>query len=241
MRRPILCAAALAALGQQALAEPNDYVYTPAVSYGEREIDFKFGNATGPAAGRAASLGFGYGVSEHWFTEVYVKYKGDPGGPTAFDAYEWENKFQLTEPGKYPVDLGFILEIERPQDRAEGYEVRFGPLLQTDLGRWQANANLLLQRNYHADFPSDMTIGYQLQLKYRYREEFEYGLQAFGEMGKWDHWQPSSEQTNRLGPAIFGRLKVGSHEAIRYNAAYLVGLSPAAPDHTFRMQIEYEF
>jgi len=45
-----------------------------------------------------------------------------------FDAFEWENKFQVTEAGEYPVDLGFIVELERPQDRSEGYEMRFGPL-----------------------------------------------------------------------------------------------------------------
>jgi len=241
MKSSILCAAALAAVGQAALAEPNDYVYVPAVSYGEREIDFKFGNATGPQAGRATSLGFGYGAGERWFTEFYVKYQGEPGGPDTFDAYEWENRFLLTEPGKYPVDLGFVVEIERPQDRSEGYPVRFGPLLQTEFGRWQLNANLLFQRNYRSEVPNDLTAGYQLQLKYRYREEFEYGLQAFAEVGKWDHWDPAAEQTSRLGPAVFGHLKLSGRQAISYNAAYLIGLSPAAPDHTFRMQVEYEF
>ena len=47
---------------------------------------------------------------------------------TRIDAFEWENKFQVTEAGEYPVDLGFIVELERPQDRSEGYEMRVGPL-----------------------------------------------------------------------------------------------------------------
>ena len=58
-----------------ALAGPADYVYTPNVEYGEREIDFKIGTAKSSGQDRdsAASLGFGYGVTERWFTEFYAK------------------------------------------------------------------------------------------------------------------------------------------------------------------------
>ncbi len=243
MKGRLVCALALAAICQAVAAEPADYVFMPAVTYGEREIDFKAGRSSGndqdPAS--AASLGFGYGATSWWFTELYAKYKREDAEPTRFDAYEWENKFQLTETGKYPIDLGFILELERPQDRDEGYEAHFGPLLQTEFGRLQANANLLFKRNYRAAFANDLSMGYQLQLKYRYRPEFEFGLQGFGEMGKWDHWDAREDQSHRFGPAIFGRLKVGDRQAIRYNAAYLLGTTAGSPDRTFRMQIEYEF
>jgi hypothetical protein len=241
--RQLLGCAALSLLCGRAIAEPADYVYEPAVSYGEREIDFKAGRAAGNgvAPASAASLGFGYGATPWWFSEFYVKYKRDNGGPTAFDAYEWENKFQLTETGKYPVDLGFVIELERPQDRSEGYEVRFGPLLQTDFERVQANANLLFQRDYRSAVPNDLVMGYQGQLKYRYRPEFEFGVQAFGDMGKWDRWAPRQDQSHRLGPAVFGRIKLGGRQALRYNAAYLFGVTAGAPDRTLRMQIEYEF
>ena len=33
-----------------------------------------------------------------------------PGESHGFDAWEWENKFQLIETGKYPVDIGLLLE-----------------------------------------------------------------------------------------------------------------------------------
>jgi hypothetical protein len=44
-----------------------------------------------------------------------------------------------------------------------------------------------------------------------------------------------------MGPAVFGKLDVGQKQAIKYNAAMLFGVSDTAPDHTFRMQVEYEF
>lgn len=224
-------------------AGPSDYVYTPTVEYGEKEIDFKYGAARKGSDPResAASIGFGYGAKEWWFTELYLKYKSENGEGTKYDAIEWENKFQLTETGKYPIDIGFLVEIERPKIRAEGWEVKWGPLFQTEFGKLQLNANVLFERSFDADETGKTELQYQWQAKYRWLQQFEFGAQGFGEMGKWDHWAPSDERIHKLGPAIFGKIALGDKQAIKYNAAWLFGASKAAPDHTFRMQAEYEF
>ena len=239
---PLLVAGALLSpIG--AHAGPADYVYTPTVEYGEKEIDFKAGTARNADNPRetAASIGFGYGATEWWFTEVYLKYKRENNEGTRYDAIEWENKFQLTETGKYPVDVGFLLEVERPRDHGEGWEVKWGPLFQTEFGKVQLNGNLLFQRNYQASFSNDTQFLYQWQAKYRWLPQFEVGLQGFGEMGRWNHWARDDARSHRAGPAVFGKLPIGTHQAIKYNAAWLVGLSSAAPDHTLRLQVEYEF
>jgi hypothetical protein len=224
-------------------AGPSDYVYTPTVEYGEKEIDFKYGDArkNGTPRESASSIGFGYGATEWWFTEFYLKYKKQNDESTKYDAVEWENKFQLTETGKYPIDIGFLLEIERPQDHAEGWEVKWGPLFQTEFGKIQLNANLLFQRSYRSETPSQLEFQYQWQAKYRWLKQFEFGVQGFGEMGKWDDWAKRDGQIHKVGPAIFGKFQVGDKQAIKYNAAWLLGASSAAPDHTFRLQAEYEF
>ena len=225
------------------MAGPSDYVYTPAVTYGEKEIDFKMGSASkkDQPVEAAASIGFGYGVTQRWFTEVYLKYKRELNEDTKFDAYEWENKFQLTEIGQYPVDVGFLLEIERPKDHDEGWEVKWGPLFQTNFGKVQFNGNVLFKRNYQAVQANNLQLLYQWQVKYRWLPQFEYGLQGFGEMGDYDKWAPQDEQIHKLGPAIFGKLPLGGRQAIKYNAAWLIGNSKAAPDNTVRLQVEYEF
>jgi len=81
-----------------AVAGPADYVYTPAVEYGEREIDFKYGTATQPAGNRAqvASLGFGYGAKEYWFTEVY--FKQERNGSDIANLAEWETNSSSPTP-----------------------------------------------------------------------------------------------------------------------------------------------
>lgn len=247
MRIAIL-ARALAALCPLVLtgfvhAAADDYVHTPIVEEGEKEIDFKWGIARhkDEPSGSATSIGFGWGATSWWFTELYGKLHREPGAHSAFDALEWENKFQLTPTGKYPVDTGFLLEIERPKDRSEGYELTYGPLLQAEWGAIQGNLNLLWQRHVRATTQFDTELHYQTQLKYRASEAFEYGAQGFGSLGRWDHWASSSAQTHQIGPAIFGKIKTGTAQAIRYNAAFLVGMTDAAPRRAVRFQAEYEF
>lgn len=226
-----------------AWAAPADYVYVPTVTYGEREIDFKAG--TGKISGvdreTDSSLGYGYGVTDKWFTEFYGKYKKADGNGTAFDAFEWENKFQLTQTGEYPVDFGLITEIERPRDRREGYEVKFGPLFQTEVGKTQLNLNVLFQRNYRAAEANPLKLGYQVQARYRWIQALDFGVQGFGDFGKWNHFAPRSEQSHIFGPAIFGKIPLGGRHSIVYNAAYLASVGSAPHSNTFRTQIEYEF
>ena len=226
-------------------AGPADYIYLPTVEQGEKEIDFKFGTAKQPDGSRrdVTSLGFGYGVNEFWFTEVYLKRESEAG--MGLTVAEFENKFQLTETGKYPFELGLITELEIPtSNKNEPYEFKFGPLLQTDFDRLQLNANLLFERKFGPNELNESRfteIGYQWQAKYRLQPAFEFGVQAMGEMGEWDDWSSKSEQNHRIGPAAFGKVLVNSKQAIKYNVAWLFGVSNRAPNNTFRMQVEYEF
>ncbi|MBI3773519.1 MAG: hypothetical protein HY272_12565 [Gammaproteobacteria bacterium] len=230
-------------VSQWVTAGPSDYVYTPLVVQGEREIDFKMGTSNMDGAPRtsAANIGLGYGVNERWFSELYLKYKRQNNQGTHYDAVEWENKFQLTDIGEYPVDVGLIIEVERPTDHAEGWEVKWGPLFQTQLGKAQLNANLLFERSYRSESPSETELLYQWQAKYLWTRSLDFGVQGFGEVGKWDHWEPASERSHQIGPAIFGKHLLGGRKVIQYNAAWLVGTNSISPDNTFRMQVEYEF
>ena len=241
LARSILFAGIVSA--QNVFAGAADYVYTPAVEYGEREVDLKLG-ATSPQAGNRAqgvSIGYGYGATEYWFTEVYLK--RERSGDMTANLAEWENKFQLTDTGEYPVDVGLITELEAPLSSNAPWEFKFGPLLQTEFGKLQLNGNLLFERAFGkaSGVPYTTNIGYQWQAKYRWQAILEIGMQGFGEMGKWNNWDKQSDQNHRIGPAVFGKLALGGRQAIKYNAAWLFKASDAAPNQTFRMQVEYEF
>jgi hypothetical protein len=228
----------------RAMAGPADYMYLPVITKGEREIDFKYGTSKNDESVRkhVSKLGLGYAPTDYWFTEVYATRESE--GEHGLTIAEWENKFQFTETGKYPFEVGMITEIEAPIQKNNPYEVKLGPLFQTDINRIQLNANFLFERKFgpnpeHEKFITE--FGYQFQTKYRYRKEFEFGVQGFGEVGEWNSWDNHKNQNHRWGPAVFGKLNLGSTQKIKYNAAVLYGVSEAAPDHTYRMQLEYEF
>lgn len=249
--RTVLRTAALAALVPVllalpgvAVAGPAQYVTSPIVEEGEKEIDFKSGSAKLRDGTRESqySMGLGWGVTNRWFTEVYAIWHKEPGERHGFDAFEWENRFQLTETGRYPVDVGLLIEIERPKDRTEGYELRWGPLFEADLTNTvTANFNVLVEKHLRAASAGRAELGYQWQWRYRWKPEFEVGVQGFGDVGPWNHWEAHSDQPHQAGPAVFGKVRLGPKQAVKYNAAVLFGMTQAAPRHTLRMQAEYEF
>ena len=184
----------------QSVAGPADYVFTPIVEAGEKEVDFKYGTAKAPDGTRKTvySLGFGYGATDYWFTELYLK--RELQGGDSLSLLEWENKFQLTETGKYPIDVGLITEIEAPLNNGKApCELKFGPLFQTEFGKLQLNANVLFETKIGgADEERHFTeLGYQWQAKYRLKPAFEFGLQGIGEVGEWKHWDNADEQAHR--------------------------------------------
>ena len=89
--------------------------------------------------------------------------------------------------------IGALLEVEREHDRDEGYELRYGPLLQSAWGPLQANLNLLFERRLRArgeQTPTEM--GYQWQWRWRRDASFDWGMQGFGALGRWDGWASSA-------------------------------------------------
>lgn len=89
-----ICIFALLTLlaAQAAQAGPSEYVFTPSVTYAEKEIDLKYGTIKKPAEDRisAGSIGYGMGVSQAWMAELYILYKRADGDKTEFDAFEGE-------------------------------------------------------------------------------------------------------------------------------------------------------
>lgn len=224
-------------------AGPNEYIPDARVVEGEREFELTAGAARLRDGGSATAhtLSFGLGVNSWWFTEVQAKWHRPAGERAGFDAWEWENRFQLTETGRYLVDLAILFEIERPKDRAEGYELTYGPLLQADIGDWQVKLNLLWQKQLRVEAPSATELHYQWELRRRFAAGLDYGVQGLGNVGQWDRWAGRGEQEHRLGPALFGKLKLEGRQYIKYNAGLLFGLGDATPRTTLRVQAEYEF
>lgn len=217
-------------------AAADDYVYTLNIAAGETELDFKAGQARqsdGSRAG-AGSIGLGYGISEHWWTEGYLRRDGANGA----NVLEWENRLLLWQNERQKI--GVVSELAAPLNQGTPWELRLGLLWQQRSNTWQFNANVLFERAFgRADEhgqPYQTNLGYQLQARQINTDTLAWGVQAMGEMGQWNRWDSSRLHTHRAGPAVFGKL---GHDW-QYNAAWLIGLTPGAAQQTLRLQLEYE-
>ena len=66
-----------------AFAGPDEYVFVPAVSYGEREIDFKYGIATKKDEPSAQAASLGAGAGEYAATVWRIGLMGHTARPDA--------------------------------------------------------------------------------------------------------------------------------------------------------------
>ena len=238
------CALALAASAAPTLASADTGYYFVSLYdvEGQTSIDFKYWKAH--SRGRTASapdIGIGYGVTSRWYTELYGTWESKDGGASHFEELAWQNDYMLTQ-GQYDVDVALHTKIERPHDRSEGYALEWGPVMKTDIGRVQLNANLFFQRDVRVREPGDQhtELAYQLQMKYRWKSALQPGIQAYGEVGQWNHWLASGQQSHRAGPALFGSREIGKHE-LKYEAAYLIGRNYGRAAKTFSMRAQYIF
>jgi len=226
-------------------ADASEYLFLPTVTLGERELDFHSGiGSSGPRTPKENDygLGIGVGLTQHWFSELAVRYRSRAGSGTALRELEWENIVQLAELGEWPVDVGMAFLVEKPNDSQEGISVVTGPLLQKEIRKFQINFNALFGRNFGNTEQHPTEIVYQSQIKYRYSQPFEFGIQAFGYMGsRTQSWAGYPQQTHRIGPVVLGRYPLLREQSISYNAAFLFGTTAHSPDRTIRLQIEYEF
>jgi hypothetical protein len=224
-------------------ADPAEYIFSPVVEKGEREIDSKAGMAR-DRDGRSywgGKLGVEYGFTSWWAAEATVNFGRELGEPTRLLSLEWENRFQLTETGKHAYEIGLLAEVERERESSDGYELRIGPLLQYRWGALQGNLNLLFERRLRADGPQTPTeFGYQWQLRRHSDARIDWGAQGFGSLGRWDKWAPRTEQSHILGSAVFMKLGDDDDDG-EFEAGLLLGTGGEAPKLTLRLQAMIPF
>ncbi len=236
-------AACLAALPQEALATKK--VYSPIVEQGELEIELRGQYDVDERAAKDNAqkhkYAIGYGMTNRWFTEIYgeferVKNKDNEDFDFDFSALSWENRFQLTEQGQFPVDVGAYFEYEASFENKHPDKIEVKALLEKSLVNFTHTLNLAIEQQVGRHPDEDLAGGLGWSSKYRMREWFQPGVEwhsDFGEIGQTVAYQ---DQKHQLGPVFYG--KVGW---VKYDVGYLLGMSDAAPKGELKWIVEYEF
>jgi hypothetical protein len=242
LRKPLVIAATLL-LAQPLIAgaDPAAKVHLPTVVQGELEFELLGGYQWWSGADDNHERQFvgeiGYGFTPWWKSELGVGTTRVPNESYRLDEIEWENTFALTEPGQYWLDLGLFAEL------AYDYPVRrsaiaLGPMFQKEVGSFQGNLNVILERELGRNAENGAAINYEMQVKWRGNPRFEPGVQAIGSLGRTNDFGHETETS--IGPAFFGQILTGGRSKLKYDAAVLFGVNKNSPDTTVRFQIEYE-
>jgi FTR1 family protein len=223
-------------------AEAGYKVYSPIVEEGETALEFRgqhaFDSDPEVDGSQEYKLELEYAPTWFWLAAVAGEWEKEPGSGLKSTGVAWENIFQLFEQGRYPVDFGLLVEYAHSLEKDGDDKLEVGALLQKESGRNQFLANLVAERPLTSS--ADTELKYALQYRLRGNAAFEPGVEVYGEFGDIGNFGSLGDHGHEAGPAIFGKLKLG-RGAIKYEAAWLFGLTEDAAAQTVRFLVEYEF
>lgn len=230
-------------LGLLASAQPAlavDKIYSPQVVQGEGELEY-FGVRTFDSDPSKDNLqehevSIGYGVTDWWWPELYTLLQRTPEQSLRTAGVQLENRFQLAPAGKYWVDLGLLVAYTRAthSDDPDTLEVRI--LLEKLSGRILNRLNLGGEQElgHNARGAPDRVILWST--RYLLDQRFAPGFEVQSDFGRANEARTFNEQEHYVGPAAYGEIL----PHLKYEAAYLFGVSSAASKGALRLLIEYE-
>ncbi len=221
-------------------AEATKKIYSPSVEYREFEVEFRGSydvDSNDTRDGKQKhKYAVGYGITQRWFSDVYVELEKQATGSFRSTALEWENRVQLFEPGERWLDAGLYLayEVALEDGHADKFEAKV--LLQKEQGRLVHITNLTLEKQIGLNAGEATEAEAAWSTRYRLRKTFEPGVELHSEFGELVNTIPYRDQKHLLGPVFYGKLG-----KVKYDIGYLFGISSAASDGMLKWIVEYEF
>ncbi len=209
------------------------------------ELEFENNFTIGQSKNAVSELEYGF---NQWLKlGVEGELAADPGHGFHYDATAVEGFAQLTPQGKYWADLGFFTEYEQTARQGDPRSLTFGPLVQKEAQLFGLDTlhtvNALFTKEMGLGSVGPLSMLIAAQSRARLDPHFEPGIEYYGNISLGMHGQ---EPQHRAGPAFAGRvgfreLGIDAPGGVRYDAAYLRGLTSATDPNTFRVRVEFEF
>ncbi len=227
----LLLAAAFPARGDDFI------VYSPYVIATQSEVELRgyaYSDARSDHSGNASELSIAHAFTDWWKPEVYVaEYQNAAGSRGGLQGYEFENTFQVTQPGKYWADFGFLASYERKTTAGTRDAIEFGPLIETTYGRLAHIVNLIWEKQVGAGAGGHYEFRYSYSGTYAISNALRPGVEFYGRPG--DH-------AYQVGPLVAGEWHLpGTTGNLEYRVGVVLGINAAAPRQTWLARLEYEF
>jgi high-affinity iron transporter len=224
-------------------AQAGLVIYSPVVEGGERALEMRSSRDLDSRAdvngAEEHKFEFEYAPNDRWLAEGLATVDRDPGGARHLAELSFENVFALTPQGKYAADFGLLAEYAYGVGSGAHDAIELGLLAEKSFARTVLTVNVTAEQELIPG--SRAELGYAARLRWRGREHFEPGIEVHGELGSVGQYGSLGGHRHQMGPSARGRMRLGPHRALRYEAAWVFGLTSASPDSTARVQLEYEF
>lgn len=233
-----LKAAAVLAVGPS-FAQNTSSVSGPAVSAGEREIEYRFGwipENDGASDRFRHRVDYGQSLGERTAFKLFANVSNRPGEALSLDNINAEYKIELTPEASDVWQSAVRLDVRLTDGTApERAGLNW-------LNQWQltetvrARGQLIATRQFGSNAASDVSFELRTSLIWDLRDGYSLSLLSFQPLGTHRNFGLSTSE-KQLGPTLSGPLPNG----LRWTAGTLFGLSDEAPSHDLRFWLSKDF
>jgi hypothetical protein len=210
-----------------------DKVYHPYVNLLETEVEYRslFQQDDGSEFDnyQRHKLGIGRSFSDSFLAEVYVIGVNSTGDGLAFNTFEFEAKYQLTEQGEFNNDWGLLFELER--DTSQNiWEFSNTVIMLHEWPDWISTTNLSLSYEWGDHISNEFETSLASQMRYRLNRYVEPALELY-----------LGEDTRGLGPVFTGIQRISGPRKLWWEIGMIFGFNASTPDYNLKFNLEYEF
>lgn len=236
----LITALALALALPAAPAYALDKIYSPNAVKGEVEVEY-VGSTTFDSDHdknnlQAHEFELEYGLTNRLMLELSGSFEKQPDESLTSSSIGFGGRYAFFEPGENWVDSGLLLTYGRATHRADADAIEAKLLLEKQTGQFLHRANIGIEQEVGSHRENGAERVLLWNSRYRYAAQFEPGFEIQSDFGKARDHLSFNQQEHFVGPAIYGALT----PHLKYEAAYLFGVSDAAPSSAARVLLEYE-
>ena len=212
-----------------------DVIYSPTVEEGEKAIEWR--STVHRDGGEEHKLELEISPTSWWRAEWLATVDRDPGAPRQIGEVSFENVFSLNPQGRDFWDLGVLAELSKGLRGEHAWAAELGLLAEHATARTVTTVNVAAERELLPGSSAELTVS--TRFRWRLGPRFEPGVEYHAELGTIDHVGSLRTQRHSLGPALVGRVRLG-HETLRYEAAWVFGLTTGSPASSARLQLDWD-
>lgn len=182
-----------------------------------------------------------YGLRSWWRLSGALEWENPIGHDLRASHVAVENLFVLRPVRSDDLGLGFFSAFETSVHHRSTNAFVFGPIIAAKWDKLTLTLNPFFEQTFGRNREEGIALTYAWQAKYEVREGISLGVEGYGLVENLGNAPPANDQEHRIGPVLFREFELSKGVKIEPSVGVLFGLTPATPDVTFRLNVDFHF